>query len=388
MSLLACLLLAAAGPQLPATGTVVPFRIAQNAIIVDAKVNGRDVSLMFDSGFGGTVLLNSGIEVGPRVGGMVLRDFVGELHVDTVKLNSLQIGAVTANPDEKLIVKQPTNFSAEYGSHVDGILGLSAVKNMVTEVNFQKNEFIFYPPSYDITKKASDGKQTFLVKMLPIGGNAIELPVTTASGQMMTMALDTGNAFYATTHRDVLERVSLWPDGKNPNYIRKSGIASGAVDSWSFKMPAINIFEVPVQPTVWDVIDLPASDAKGDGTVGYEFLSHFNITFDFARRRVWFENWKKPIENEEPGEIGISAGYDRSDKAVTIVLVAPGSPADEAGIKEGDQILSIGTTDLEHPTFDELRQQLSGPVGSTVDLAISRDGQLKRFKVTRKALYN
>ncbi len=366
----------------------VPFRTTESAIVVDAKVNGRDVSLMFDSGFGGSVLLSSSIDVGEATGHTNLRDFVGELTAQTVKLKSLQLGAASLSPDEREIVQMPDDFTASYGQHVDGILGLGAVKGMVTEINFEKKEFIFHPSTEDISARQPDGKRTFLAKMLPIGGNAMVLAVTTSGGQVMTMSLDTGNSFYATTHRDVLERVGLWSDGKQPTFLRKSGIASGAVDSWSMKMPSLSIFGVPVQPTVWDVIDLPASDAQSDGTVGFGFLSHFNLTFDYSRRRVWLEKWSEPVENEAPGDLGISAHFDRQKKRTVISLVAPGSPAGDAGIKLDDDLLSVGGVDLEHPTYHELRKMFEGPVGSTVSLAISRDGILKRFNLTRKALYN
>src|SRR5579862_1015399 len=252
-------LAALALPPRPVSDVEVPFRIANQAIVVDAEVNGHPVSLMFDSGFGGTVVLNESIDVGEPSGKQTLRDFVGELDVPVVKLKSLKLGSASITPDDPQIVKIPEDFTAAYGQHVDGILGLEAVKGMVTEINFQKKEFILHPASDDISARQPDGQRTFLTKMLPIGGNAIVLPVTTAAGDVMTMSLDTGNAFYATTHKDVLERVGIWAQGKQPNFMRKSGVASGPVDSWSMKMPPLSIFGVPCQATVWDIIDLPAS---------------------------------------------------------------------------------------------------------------------------------
>lgn len=51
--LIATLLLAGA----QAGGRVeVPFRLGEDAIVVDAEVNGKKVSLMFDTGFGGSVV--------------------------------------------------------------------------------------------------------------------------------------------------------------------------------------------------------------------------------------------------------------------------------------------------------------------------------------------
>ena len=375
------------GVQAP-TPVIVPFHVAENAILVDGKVNGHTVTMLFDSGFGGTVLLSSAIDIGPATGSMHLRDFVGELEANTVDLKSLSIGGEALAPDEKIIVQQPGNFTASYGHHCDGILGLGAVKDKVVEIDFEHNQFKFYPAGYDITKTPVDGKKTFLSKLLPIGGNAMEMAVTTDKGQTMTMALDTGNAFYATSHKDVLERVGVWDDSKVPSYVRRSGVASGPVDSWYKKMPPLTIFGIPVQPTVWDIIDLPSSDVRGDGTVGFGFLSNFNITFDYSRRRVLFENWKTPIENEAPGDLGISARYDPEQKKTLVVLVSPGSPADTAGIKEDDEILSIGSNDMVRPTYQQLRAWFEGAVGSTCVVSISRDGALKRFNLTRQALVN
>jgi hypothetical protein len=366
----------------------VPFRTTEDCIVVDANVNEHPVSLMFDSGFGGTILLSSSIDVGPPSGKMDLRDFVGEFQATTVKLKSLQLGPLALHPDEPQIVQQPSDFTASYGQHVDGILGLGALKNMVTEIDFQKGAFIFYPSSEDISTRKPDNKKTFLEKMLPIGGNAMELPVVTPSGDTMTMALDTGNAFYATSHRDVLERVGVWAANKKPNFLRESGVASGAVDSWTMKMPPLTIFGVPVQSSLWDIIDLPSSDAQGDGTVGFGFLSNFNITFDYARRRVWLENWRTPIENAETGDLGISARYEHRTKRVVVVLVSPGSPAAEAGIKPDDQLLSVAGVDLDHPSYQELRKMLEGSVGSTVAVGVSRDGAFKRYEMIRRALTN
>ena len=38
-----------------------------------------------------------------------------------------------------------------------------------------------------------------------------------------------------------------------------------------------------VARSVWSVIDLPSSSAQHDGTIGFGFLKHFNITIDLKR---------------------------------------------------------------------------------------------------------
>lgn len=368
----------------------VPFRLGEQAIIVDATVNGRPVSLMFDTGFGGSVDLANTIDIGTPTGSQTLRDFVGEIQEPTVKLRNLSLGAekIDVADLDDAVLSPPENYSFAYNTHCDGIMGFDVIKNNVTEINFQQHKFVFYPPSFDITKRTPDNKKTFLAKLLPIGGNSMEMAVETPSGKRMTMALDTGNAFYATTHKDVLERVGLWAADKKPQFMSSSGVASGAVDSWSFKMPPVTIFGVPVQQSVWDVIDLPSSSAEGDGTVGFGFLKNFNIIVDFNRRRVWLENFTGQTADAPEGDVGFTAAYDPKARRTVVVHVAPDGPADKAGVKEGDQLLSVDDTDLAQAGFRRVRSLLRGPIGSKVKVAISHNGDLKRVEMERKPLYN
>ncbi|MEA2554105.1 MAG: hypothetical protein QOJ65_2281 [Fimbriimonadaceae bacterium] len=369
--------------------TEVPFRVADSALIVDAVVNGRKASLMFDTGFGGSVVLSDTIDIGPPSGTMTLRDFVGEFQAKTVKVKTLQLGHMAIEASGMQVVQQPTrNMSFGYNMHTDGIMGLEVIKKYVTKFDFQNQKFVFYPKSVDISQRKPDNKTTFLGKLLPIGNDSLEMLVTAPNGRTMVMALDTGNSFYATTHKDVLERVGLWPSGQSAKFMRLSGIASGAVDSWSVRMPPMSVFGVPAQSSVWSVIDLPSSAAESDGTIGFEFLKNFNITVDFERRRVWFENFTGKTGSEPTAELGLFGGYRDRTKKVQVWRVTPGSPADIAGIKEGDEILSVNEENLSGTSFRRLDTLMEGPLGSKVRLAISRGGQLKRYELERAYLVN
>ena len=374
-----------------AAGTYeVPFRLGEDAIIVDATVNARKVSLMFDTGFSGSVNVDNTIDVGKVSGTTTLRDFVGEFDASTVKLSSLQLGPkkLDSRQMSDVVLTPPGGYSFAYNTHCDGIMGFETIKGEITEINYQNNKFIFHPKTLDISKRVPDNKRTFLAKLLPIGSSSIEMAVETSTGKKMTLALDTGNAFYATTHRDVLERVGLWNPDKKPSFLTSAGVASGAVDSFDFRMPAVKIFGIPVEASVWDIIDLPSSSAEGDGTVGYGFLSNFNIIIDYERRRVWFENWTGKFANEAEGDIGLVAGYNPKKKRAVIADVSPGTPAEAAGIKQGDDLLSVDAIDATNLGYRKLRKLFKGPVGTKVNLAISHGGNLKRITVERKLLVN
>ena len=367
---------------------VVPFRMTDSAILVDITANGKKMTCMFDTGYGGTLILASNLNVGPTTGVQGLRDFVGTLTASTVKLRSMSIGGLNVPAGDRTIVVMPEDMSASYGTHVDGILGFDGVRDHVMEINFEKSQFIFHPKSLDVTKKVPDNKRTFLAKLLPIGGSAMELAVQMSTGKKLTLALDTGNGFYATTHKDSLERVGLWKEGTKPKYFFSAGVASGAVDTWYYRMKDSVIFGVPVQESIWDVIELPSSSADSDGTVGFQFLKNFNIIFDYERRRVWLDNFSGKVADGLSGDVGIRAGFSNQRKRTIIFAVAPDSPAEVAGIKVGDQLLSVDGQEQIEGTYERIDKLMKGPKGSKVKLVTSRNGEVKRYEIERKELLN
>ncbi len=83
------------------------------------------------------------------------------------------------------------------------------------------------------------------------------------------------------------------------------------------------------------------------------------------------------------GGIGAEIGMQQDQ----IVIIAPlkDNPAEKAGLKAGDQILKIDATSTANITTDEAVQLIRGPIGSTVDLLIMRQGWKapKDFIITR-----
>lgn len=366
----------------------VPFKIGEDAIIVDAVVNGKKVSCMFDTGFSGAFVINDAINLGQATGTMNLQDFVGTFTAKTVAVKSLKLGSLDIDPKGMDIVQQPlSHMSFSYNTHTDGIMGLEVVSKYVFEINHEKQKFVFHPKTVDISTRTPDNKKTFLNRMLPIGNNTIKLNVTAPNGGKLRLSLDTGNAFFATTHRDCLEREKLWDAGKDVNFMRTAWVASGPVDSWYKLFKNLNIYGVPVETSVWSIIDLPSSSAESDGTVGFGFLRNFNIIIDMERRRVWMENWTGKSGNEPTADIGISAGH-APDGRTMIYNITPGSPAEKAGIKRGDLLLDIEGVSTKDLTNRMIEKRLEGELGTKIRLATSRGGNLSRHELERVYLVN
>lgn len=81
------------------------------------------------------------------------------------------------------------------------------------------------------------------------------------------------------------------------------------------------------------------------------------------------------------GGIGVTARA--KDKHLLIREVQPGSPADKAGVKAGDRVVSIGGKALKEDEFIEAFGSIRGPIGEPVTLGLSREGKSWEVSVRR-----
>ena len=79
--------------------------------------------------------------------------------------------------------------------------------------------------------------------------------------------------------------------------------------------------------------------------------------------------------------IGAALGQDAKTKEVTISKVYEGTPAEEAGIRDGDQIVKVNDTVSTSEELSDLVQKIRGEEGTTVHLKIYRASTKKTFEV-------
>ena len=89
------------------------------------------------------------------------------------------------------------------------------------------------------------------------------------------------------------------------------------------------------------------------------------------------------------GEFG-GLGIEMTVEGGVLRVVAPieGTPAARAGIKANDTITHLGKKPTQGLTYDQVVEQMRGPVNTKIKLTIIRDGQSKPFDVwiTRKLI--
>jgi C-terminal peptidase prc len=97
----------------------------------------------------------------------------------------------------------------------------------------------------------------------------------------------------------------------------------------------------------------------------------------------------REIQVETKGKFA-GTGLQIGRKKDRIVVIAPleGSPAEKAGIKSGDYLLSINNESILGLTLVETIERLRGPIGSQVKLTFERDGEAepRSFEFIREVI--
>lgn len=86
------------------------------------------------------------------------------------------------------------------------------------------------------------------------------------------------------------------------------------------------------------------------------------------------------------GSIGVIARREPSSGRVVIVEVPSGGAGARAGLEVGDEIIAVDDRMVASMSPNEFRAAVRGPVGSSVNVDVLRDGLRKRLRIERAAL--
>ncbi|MCR4955747.1 MAG: S41 family peptidase [Lachnospiraceae bacterium] len=84
--------------------------------------------------------------------------------------------------------------------------------------------------------------------------------------------------------------------------------------------------------------------------------------------------------------IGILLTQDKNTGVISISRVYKGTPAEEAGLKAGDEFVSADGYKAENTDITEFATHVKGDAGSKVKIVIKRDGKEKTYNIKRKTV--
>lgn len=84
--------------------------------------------------------------------------------------------------------------------------------------------------------------------------------------------------------------------------------------------------------------------------------------------------------------VGIGVSYNNHDGIATVIKVFKNSPAEKAGMMQGDIIKSVDGVDIQGFDSEEIRSRVLGEEGTTVNIRVIRDGNEVEMAIVRGAV--
>jgi C-terminal processing protease CtpA/Prc len=128
------------------------------------------------------------------------------------------------------------------------------------------------------------------------------------------------------------------------------------------------------------------ADPGIDGLLGSDFLGQFVVELDLANRTMYL-NHDHNVEGDQDrlSTIGIQFAKDPTG-VFTVMAVWSPTPASEANLKMGDQILSVNGLDTSEMTQQDLSRQLHGEPGREIQLRIRSEEEDRTVRLTTRNL--
>lgn len=344
----------------------VPFELfRENRIILNGRINGTDTSMILDSGAGVTVMdrdfaqrigLKKGIAmsaqgVGGRQQGELVQDVTVE--VGNLKLSGVSVAVLDLDPIEKAI-----------GRPVPVILGRELFMNSVVGLDFDR-QLLSLSPAMNFTSP-SGATEVKLKRRSTLHF----LPLSVDGQAPVEAALDLGNGGALSLSREYHESVPAL--ARLPYAVTLSGGVGGLHETKRVTMPTVEIGGYTFKNVPTDFGSVAAGPYEGRANAGIQLFKPFHVTLDLGHDRLWL----KPI-----GGVPVFT-KDRAGMFVmlegdhfSVLHVSPGSPADRAGLKKGDKLVTIAGERVG-PGFYTSKQAgwTREAVGTKVDITKS-DGQ-------------
>jgi Aspartyl protease len=296
----------------------------------------------------------------------------GHTDIGVVPGIQLHVGQTMFRP-ESLAVIDLHNVEPLLGLPYAGILGHDFLARYVTRIDYDRQVVELFAPHtfvYSGTGRPMpvwiEADQPFALGLLYANGRTVPAKLKLDTGSLDVLGLN--GSFVQQTE---LTRGS-------PRRVPALGAAlGGSVAAYLIRLDSVTIGGTTVARPVAGYS--AETERRGDaGTVGMGLLSHFNLVFDYARRRVIFEptaRTARPIEYDASGLLLTSSapGF----QGITVLAVDPGSPGDAAGIHAGDSLMAIDATSPTRLGLSGVRERLS-QADTAVQLVISHRGKERR----------
>jgi len=366
----------------------IPFQLYGNVIVTEISVDeSTPLNFIFDTGAGGTIINEStaaslgivGDETVSREGATGMAEIVQStdhiVDVEDISFRDVTLGIVELGHIEKRI-----------GTPIDGVIGWLILSQYAVRIDYDT----MLIEIYDNNKFEYDFGDSGYA--LEVQGTAIFTNVTTAfkSGNIFTgkVLVDTGagNTFYFNTpfieENDLLAEMDTYYERETQS------ISTESAHVYTTMLAGLSIsdYEFSTLPVTMAIAEAGASSWSGPmGILGNGVLKHFNIFIDLQQERMSLEPNRLYHDQFEVNCSGLELVTDDAFHKVIVDHVYAGSPAHEAGLEVGDEIVQINGANVSDFQLPQIRSMLSQD-GEEIEILIDREGELRSYTLKLQPL--
>lgn len=367
----------------------VPFQLTQNHVFLPVAIGHHQPSwFLLDTGAGMTAVAQTTADATGLVAtGRGKARGAGPGVVETTLHRDVDLRVAGTSIHIPLLSGIPlTAVSLPEGRSIEGILGYNVIEQFAIEIDYAHRILRFHAPSSYAPPAGAVAVPITFDQGHPVANAELTLP----DGRTlpMRMMVDTGARGGVVVNTPFAEKRRVY-DAIAPTLEGAFGVGIGGASAFrvgrakQFKFAGV-AFDVPVVSASLDRAGAVANPNL-DGIIGAEVLRRFTVTIDYAHRRLLFvpnAALREPFEFDMAGT-GFKAANLKFDR-ILVRYVLPHTPAAEAGLQEGDELVSVNGRPAAALMIDGLRALFQQPDKRYV-LRVRRGGrEIEMALVTRR----
>ena len=353
--------------ELESPGEPFDFMLSGEHIYVEGSVAGRETTLLLDTGAGATVLDSTlAAELGLAPAGRFSAQGVGGTsNVAFVEVPTYRLGPALITGQNLAVMHLDERFYPSTGMHIGMIVGYDLLSRFVTMIDYSAEEIAFYLSSdfvYEGPGRPLD---------MELDMSLITVEATLEDSIPVRLMVDTGAggnlhltpAFFEANPEFLNERPTVESSMEG---------AGGEESSLLFRVDSMELAGYRIPVGLCSRFSGTEALSRYDGIIGTGVLARFRIWLDYDGNRVILE----PSELFEDGipEDVTGFGVRVREGRLVVNRVLEGSPAELAGLLEGDTIRAVGGMEVGPENLYRLHQLLPDRPGQRVVVSVLRQG--------------
>ncbi len=405
----------------------IPFKLINNLVFINVKVNGVDLLFLLDTGVSETILF--GFEDTKElnlnhVEKISVQGLGGNAAMEGLKSsgNKLIIDKIESNNHLLYLILDPSfNLSNYIGVTINGIIGSSFFENHLVQIDYSKHMIHLYNLDSKFNRKLKkdfvhmplliERRKPYVNSVVNLNNDKVEVK----------LLVDSGNSDAVWLFDEISDKIQV-PQKHFDDYLGQG--LSGVVEGKRARIDAFSIadfqFQFPVVafPNLSSIKNISFYNGRL-GSLGGEILKRFVVVFDYNRGGMYLKKnklYKSPFYYNKSGveiwrtgmqlvrklvvvpdnSIVLQSEEIRSDNTANTNLkykykvelkpvyeigyVRPDSNAANCGLQMGDVLLEINGRETYDLSLQDINAFLWSDKEIWIDLKIQRSDDVLNFK--------